>query len=289
MSEITKARVTLVRDLITLLVTDNEAAAAARSEGLQRGPRTNLRALDEALGGHLAPGVHILQAGPGAGKTALALQIAATCGFPALFITAEMPILELFRRLIARSTGTFLGRLKSGELSTREITALAHQMVEKSPWLAIMDATAGYAEPSLICETVTALRERANSASVLVVVDSIQNWARSCGLQQSEYEVISAGIRSLADVAAKLSSPILAISHRNRANQEKGGLHAGKGSGDLEYLAETVLELTREKETRTDITSKVPVGLAIHKNRHGLAGFTLALEFAGRLQLFTEK
>ena len=28
------------------------------------------------------------------------------------------------------------------------------------------------------------------------------------------------------------------------AGQKTGGLHAGKGSGDLEYAAETVLELT---------------------------------------------
>ncbi len=99
-------KVTLLSDLISDFVADTEAAAAARAAGHPRGPVTLLRDLDNALGGYLAPGLHILQASPGAGKTAFALQVAATCGFPALFVSAEMGLLEIFRRLVSRSTGT---------------------------------------------------------------------------------------------------------------------------------------------------------------------------------------
>ena len=55
----------------------------ARTKGLRRGPVSGLSGLDEAVGGALEPGLHVLHGGPGVGKTAIALQMAAACGFPA--------------------------------------------------------------------------------------------------------------------------------------------------------------------------------------------------------------
>ena len=114
-------RPTLLADLVADLVADAEAAHVAYLTGRPRGPQTGLAAVDEALGGDMAPGVHVLQAAPGAAKTALALQMAATCGFPALYVSAEMQLLELLRRVTSRVTGTFLGKLKSGELPAAEV------------------------------------------------------------------------------------------------------------------------------------------------------------------------
>jgi replicative DNA helicase len=108
-------------------VADAQAAHTAHATGQPRGAQTRLPQLDGILGGFLAPGVHLLQAAPGAGKTAFCLQAAADCGFPALFVTAEMPPLALFRRLIARATGTYLGRLQSGELAPEVVEALARR------------------------------------------------------------------------------------------------------------------------------------------------------------------
>src|SRR5829696_3798503 len=82
-------------DLIGALRDDAAAAYEAKQSGKPRGPITRIPQLDDVLGGALQPGVHVLHASPGAGKTALALQIAATCGFPALFVTCEMAPLEL--------------------------------------------------------------------------------------------------------------------------------------------------------------------------------------------------
>jgi replicative DNA helicase len=287
-------KVTLLSDLISAFVADTEAAAAARESGVPRGPVTRLPALDEALGGYLAVGLHLLQAAPGAGKTAFALQVAAMCGFPSLFVTAEMGTLELFRRLIARETGTFLGRLKSGELGVREAIRLATLTAEKVPHLALMDGTLAYASPEIILDAAGALRERAGAKHVLVIIDSLQFWSRSARggdkelLAASEYDLINAGLSSASRIGAELSCPILAVSHRNRqGNKGEGGLHAGKGSGDLEYMAETVLDLTR-KDDQPDAAGEVEVKLAIHKNRHGVPGLSFPLRFCGRVQEFRE-
>src|SRR5262245_30990621 len=106
-----KPTLTLLADLVGELRADAQAAYDARQAGHPRGPVTGLSPLDEALGGYLAQGLHVLQAAPAAGKTAMGLQIGSSCSFPALIVSVEMPTLELFRRLIARNTRTFLGKL----------------------------------------------------------------------------------------------------------------------------------------------------------------------------------
>src|SRR5262245_30394171 len=51
-------------DLLADLRADVEAAHLARVTGQARGPVTGLPPLDQELGGHLAPGVHIPHGGP---------------------------------------------------------------------------------------------------------------------------------------------------------------------------------------------------------------------------------
>ncbi len=105
------------------------------------------KSLDQALSGFLAPGLHIIHANAGCGKSALCLQIAATCGAAALYVSAEMSALELFRRVIARTTSTFLGRLKTGEYPPDQALRLAQRAAREVPWLFFADASAGAVAP----------------------------------------------------------------------------------------------------------------------------------------------
>lgn len=288
-------RLTLLADLVTEFVADAEAAQKALESSVPRGPVTGLARLDETLGGFLAGGLHILQAAPGAGKSAFALQIAAQCHFPALYLTSEMSVLELFRRLIARETETYLGKLKSGEIGVKEAMRLALETVRKLPSFAILDGTSGYAAPQQILEVAESLKERARTSQVLVLVDSIQVWAKTVrGVDAdfagaSEYELMNAALGSLSAVAGTLKSPVLAISHRNRVGNRSGeaGLHSAKGSGEVEYLAESVLDLTR-KDEQPDAGGEVEVSLKLLKNRHGVPGLSIPLKFSGRIQRFRE-
>ena len=283
----------LLRDVVSDFVADTEAAFLARKSGIHRGPVTGFAMLDEAISGYLAPGLHVVQAAPGAGKTAFCLQIAANNGFPALYVTAEMGVRELFRRTVARETETFLGKLKSGELGQEAAIKLAAKTVEKLPHLAFLDATRGYASPEVIRDSAEALRERAGSEHVLIVIDSLHVWARSArgsdGLATaSEYELINAGLRSASHIASDLYCPVLIVSHRNRAsNTGSSGLHAGKGSGDIEYEAESVFDLT-PKSDQEDAAGETDIDLSIHKNRNGVLRKSIPLKFSGSLQLFRD-
>jgi replicative DNA helicase len=281
-------------DLITDFVADAEAAAFARASGNPRGVVTCFENLDQALGGYLAQGIHVLQAAPGAGKTAFALQVAASCGFPALFVSVEMGLLELFRRTIARVTSTSLTKIKSGEISPQEARRLALITAEKIPKLALMDATQCYAAPSLIVESANLLREHFQSEHVLIELDSLHAWARSSRAflpelaMSSEYELINAALESVSGIAAQLKCPILLIAHRNReGNKSKdASMHTAKGSGDVEYIAETIIDLTRKGET--DAAGERDVTAFLHKNRNGEPGLSFNLKFHGNLQRFKE-
>lgn len=299
MSDILVPSTVLIKDLVDQLISDSEAVAAARASGRPSGPITGLKTLDMMLGGFLPPGLHILQGGSSVGKTALALQIASACGFPSLFVSTETHILELFRRLIARITKTALERLKTGELSANAIGYLAKQAIEQSPTLAIMDATTCSVSNSQICEVASSLRDWAGSNRILVIIDSLQFWSRPDIAFAQGQDYISSAVRASAELAARLSSPVIALSHKSRSmdKAQQAGAHSSAVSQsasskvfDYEYLAETVLEITKEKEIKVDaLSAKSSMVLTLRKNRNGTAGVTIPLDFTGQFQLFTER
>jgi replicative DNA helicase len=275
-----------LRHLLDEWQSDAEAAHLAYATGTPRGPITGHKTLDRELGGAMAPGVHVLHAGPGIGKTAFALQIAATSPFPSVYVTAEMRPLELLRRVTARATGTYLGRLKSGELEAAESLALARRAAATASHLVFADATQAWAASEWI-EDVTRV-VKGDARHVLVVVDSVHSWAEGMPGDVDEYLALGEGLRALRRVAQVLECPVLAIAERNRAGMKEGGLSASAGSRKFEYGGESVLSLSREKENNADATGEVSVTLTIEKNRNGAPGKKIRMLFNGALQRFTE-
>jgi len=266
---------------------DAQAAHEARVNGTLRGPITGLAGLDRVLGGVLQPGLHIAHGGPGVGKTALGLQIAATCGFPALYVSCEMRSLELLRRITARVTETYLGRFKSGELAPADSVALAHRACAAAPALALADATQAYADTGWL-QTAAGVAQ-GQARHVLIVIDSLHSWAEAAPGGLTEYDSINAGIAALRTLASTLGCPVLAIAERNRMSM-KGGLNASAGSRKFEYSAESVIGLSEDTSQGRPIAppGETSVALRLEKNRNGAAGQTVDLLFNGALQRFRE-
>lgn len=291
------APIILLSDLVTQFVADTEAAAAARESNMPRGPVTGLPTLDKILGEYLTAGLHVLQGAPGCGKTALALQTASDCFYPCLYVTTEMPVLELFRRLIARQTKTFLGKLKTGEVGGREAQRLALTTIENLPRMAFMDGTKAYASVEAITRAAEGLAESLKTPHVLIIIDSLTVWAKSAtkGAVEfagiGEYEIINHGVNGCLNIANYLNAPVLALSHRNRqANRGEGGLHSAKGSGSIEYEAESVLDIEHSDKTdrSPDFHGDLKVKLTAYKNRNGIPNVPVKLIFNGRTQSFRE-
>lgn len=263
------------------------AAYAAQTSGNPRGPIAGIEKLDRELGGCFHPGINIVHGTPGVGKTAFCLQVAADSKCPVLYVTCEMSTLELFRRVTARVTNTFLGRLKSGEITPTKSLELARKAICTVPHLAFADATQAYASTEWIRDK--ALAVQGNAPHLLIVIDSVHSWAESADSTVPEYEALNAHLQSLRKLAASLCCPILAIAERNRASMDKGGLNAGAGTRKIEYGAEAVIDLKAAKEgTRPDARGEVPVTLTLAKNRNGAVGATVNLLWHGALQRFTE-
>lgn len=283
--------------LFDTLAAEADARHKARLSGKPFGPVTSLSYLDTTLGGALAPGLHIVHGSPGTGKTAFALQIAALCGTPALFVTTEMTPVELLRRHTARVTGTFLGRLKSGELAPADVVSMARKAAQTAPLVALLDATQ---EPAPLADVVAAAEltraQGGPDALLLVVVDSLHTWAdaQEAAPGVAEYDRLNQGLSDLRLLSKRLNCAVLAIAERNRGSMKGGGQSAGAGTRKIEYGAETVIELDVKKDrsgedTRPNADGETEVELKISKNRHGSgAGKPLNLLFHGALQRFRE-
>ena len=271
-------------DLVQSWEQEANAAYQSFTTGQARGPVSGFAALDREMGGCFAPGLHFVHGAPGTGKTAFGLQLAATCGTPALFLTCEMAPLELLRRHTARVTQTYLGKLKSGEFAPTQSLSLVKRAVVAAPQLALLDATCVPAAPSFLrdCARIT----RGESAHLLVIIDSLQSWVEGVASGAGEYEALGEGIARLRQLAHELGAPVFLMCERNRESMKSGGLSAGAGSRKIEYSAETVIDLSCDETAREDVQGEKPIRLKLTKNRHGAVGKTIELQFNGGFQRF---
>jgi replicative DNA helicase len=300
--------------LIDTVTETARRANEARATGKARGAVTGFPKIDREFCGALPNGLISINGGPGAGKTAFAFQVAASCGCTALFASCEMSPEELFRRHMARVNGHYLNRYKSGEMPPETVRAHAITAATAAPMLAIADLTRAVSLPKQTpCEYLQELaaimrRQHATGQSAesggdssdrapfLLVIDSLHSWAMSAaaGSILSETEILIKWLGELNQLAHALRCPVLLITERNRANMDKGGQNAGAGTRRIEYGAEAVLSLDVERDPKTgepmadNGAGEKNVDLKFAKNRHGAAGRKVALKFNGALMRFQE-
>ena len=290
-------------DLLDEWDTFSEEQYEARQSGKPLGIRTGLDGVDEKIGYFFRPGLHSLQGPSNLGKTALALQIAATCGFPALFVSAEMSCLELMRRITTRVTGTFLGKYVRGEVAPEQAKADIRRAIATCPELAIMDCTTGGYAPAVaapgtnLVNIYDAARTlKGDSPHLFIVIDALHSWASMNPAEAKEYEYLNAAMGSLSSLAKALDCPILLITQRNRQNVVDGGQNAGAGTRFIEYLSESVIELDPEewedpkkRIPKRDLNGETIMRLVLTKNRNGMCGGRpVSLAFRGDIQRFRE-
>jgi predicted ATP-dependent serine protease len=275
--------------LLPEALAEAEARHAARQAGRPLGPLTGFKTVDAELCGALTPGLHVLHGAPGAGKTALALQIACSCGCPALYLTCEMAPIELMRRVAARVNREYLGRFKTGEHTRERSLELFTRAADDTPLLAILDATQAPATPADISENADVVRQQIGDGNphLLIVVDSVHSWARAGQGDIPEYETLNVGLGKLREISQHLGAAILGIGERNRASQS-GGMSATAGTRVFEYGSETLLSLEREKDAKPDANGDLEVTLKLEKNRHGVPGKRILMLFHGATQTFRE-
>jgi replicative DNA helicase len=256
------------------------------------GITTGLRKLDALIGGVLQPGLHSIQGGPGSGKTAFALQIAATCGLPALFVTCEQSPMELLRRITARVIPCCVNKFYSGELTPDASCQMAQEAIATCPQLAILDCTRGYAGAFEEGQNGTPINLynlaksiRGESKHVLVMIDSLHTWAGFAPNGGTEYESLNEGILTLRSLSLALDCAVVAIGEIPKGQQGKDSALNGAGTRKIGFSAETVMEL--EKNGGKD-SVETSVKLTLRKNRHGEDDKSIDLKFNGAFMKFRE-
>ncbi len=267
--------------------------------------RTGLTSLDDALGGGLYRGVYAIGATPGLGKTALARQIAdflATQSVPTLYIALEMSPTTLVARSVARIANAKGARVSPTDVERRLYcdedrptveSALADYELTVAPWV----YTVRTLRQTSVRDVAQVARDfvAAKGASPVVVVDYLQLLAAD---DKTEKRAVDDNMKSLADLAVELNTPVVAISSVNRDSYRKPiSIEALKESGGIEYGADCIIGLqvarngqepVREGRVHIEYFNSlrglecVPVQAIMLKSRTGTAGKVANLKFAPR-------
>lgn len=264
-------------------------------------PRTGFSRLDDALCGGLQPGLHILKGGPGTGKTALALQIAASCGCPALFVTCEVSPADLLRRHICRTAVNEQGHpVITYEQLKRPALAVQRARVEEYlpailPTMPqVIDATGCIVAPALVEAAACRVREKhakihgweTEDTPILVVVDSLHQWARYTDLP--EYERLAVALSDLLSLAANTGAAVLALAEvtiaEGRTNLVTTYAAGQRGTG---HAPQSIWHIALDPEDRTCGVNGRRQPLEVVKNRDGDL-VKLVLRFDGKHQSFHE-
>ena len=261
-------------------VKENGAAAVGLATGFKR--------LDDLLGG-LQPGLHILAAEPGAGKTTCALQIAgrvARDGTPALFVSFEETLPRLALKALCQLAGLHAKQHTDGRA---EVLAVEAAVAEHGPDLERLYFLEGTSKTTAAAIRAKALQvlNRHQAKRCLVVVDYVQRWA-GMRKESSEYRLLVDLVAGeLRELALRLDSPVLAICSQNRAGGGEARMDSLKESGNLEYGADSISILTKQ-EGAADTPAARGLKLALVKNRYGDRG-EMALVFRPASGQFAEE
>lgn len=238
-------------------------------------------ALNRTLGGGFGPGELIyLGARPGAGKTALALEIARQAGqhgTGCLIISREMVVASLTRRILSQSSRILSSRIKTGLFTDQDYPHLVKtygHLATLPIWLS---------DQAVSLQEIVRLVERWSFTPPLglLIVDYLQLVRHKSESRRMEVEAVSQGLKTLA---LKTGIPVLCLSSLRRPSLEaqdaRPGLADLRESGELEHDADVVIFLHRpmgEEETE----------VIVAKNRDGRVGKTF-LRFRPEFVAFDE-
>lgn len=243
----------------------------ARVGGLA-GVSTGLHDLDAMTLG-LSPGLYLVAAATGTGKTALAGQIAlhvAEHHAPVVFVSMELTDVDLAVRLVSVITNITKEQLVTGNLSAEQSQKVVQAIERLSRSRLHIVFGSGYTSADV---RAYALQVQATESAkpALIVVDYVQLLRDEEGDGRMRERNVSAAARGLKDVSGELGIPVLALVqlNRNRAtrNDKRPQLADLRESGDLENTADSVLALYREEIDDPHTDNKGLAELSVLKKR----------------------
>jgi replicative DNA helicase len=260
----------LIRDVLVRAV----AAIERRGDGRDTALATGFPELDAKLSGGFRRGNLVIVAGrPGMGKTAFAGGIAfnaASAGVPTLFLSMEMADTELADRMIAVAGMVSLDDILTGNMEGDAGDRILAGTARLHELPMVIDEQGGLSLFEIASKARSVKRQHGLG---LLVVDYIQLAAGDGKNRNSEIEVITRGLKSLAK---ELQIPVIALSQLSRKCEERTNRRPLpsdlRESGAIEQDADAILFVYRDEEYNPNSPDAGTAEIIIAKNRQGGTG-----------------
>jgi len=287
---ISTATIQMDREPITSRKAINKACddicEAFQRQDATNGMMTGWRYLDKYLGGWNRGDLIICAGRPGMGKSAIAMTWALLAAerYKVLFLSLEMSVDQLARRILTHETHIENYKIRSNSLSQGHIDRIVEYTIADNPVLWLDDDTSIRIDKLL---GKLKIHQQKNGLDLLVI-DYIQLMKGTKANRQEEVAEIS---RNLKLIAKELGICIIALSQLSRAVEQRSDhrpmLSDLRESGAIEQDADAILFPYRPAYYQDDKPATEDAELMIAKNRHGEC-VTIDVKFTGSLTKFTE-
>lgn len=265
-----------------------ELEEIASRDGELSGVPTGFADLDQLTQG-LHPGQMIIVAArPAMGKSTLALDFCRAAaiqnGITAAIFSLEMSQSEIAMRLLSAETSVFLSKMRSGQMTTKDWTAVSRKLSEISTAPLFIDDS-----PNMSMMEIRAkcrrLKQQHNLG--LIVVDYLQLMSSGKRVESRQQEV-SEFSRQLKLLAKELEVPVVAVAQLNRgpeARTDKKPMIADlRESGSLEQDADVIMLLHRPDYYNEDErVGEADIIVAKHRNGETRV---ISVAFQGQMSRF---
>ncbi len=260
------------------------------NRGQLRGTPTGYRDLDNKLAGLQKADLIVIAARPSMGKTSLVLNMALNAARDGRFhvgiFSLEMSKEQLIDRFLATQSGIDAWKLRTGNLSEEDFTALSDAMG------ALANAPIYIDDAAFV--NVMEIRSKSRRLQTekgldLIIIDHIQLMDGSN--KESRVQEMSEISRSLKALAKELNVPVIAVSQLSREVEKRPKkipqLSDLRESGSIEQDADVVLFVYRDEYYNPNTEHKHIAEIMIAKHRNGPVG-TVQLYFDGQRMTFRD-
>ncbi len=248
-------------------------------EGQHTGLRTGFIDLDNATAGLQKSDLIIVAGRPSAGKTTLALNIAAHAalreGATVAIFSLEMSKEQLVSRIMAAESGVDLQKIRTGTLSGEELLRIAIDYNNMGDVQLLIDDTPGISVAELRSRC---RRIKARQGLDLVVIDYLQ-LMQAGPRAESRVQAVSEMTRGLKIVARELDVPIMLLSQLSRKPDDRTDhtpvMSDLRESGSIEQDADVIMMLYRPAayiDTPEYLAQDNVTYLNLAKHRNGPTG-----------------
>ena len=237
--------------------------------------RTGYASLDRQLGGGLfKSGMYVIGARPGMGKTTVGINLAdriAARGKRVLFVSLEMPAVQITAKRIAIRSGISYNSLMTGRLNDLDYCAInrANNDLSAAPFLLADESRRTVAD-------IYDLARRVRGLDV-IFVDYLGLLSPAPeDVTKTRYEQSTNISAALKSMAKRLGIPVVVLCQLNREStktaSKKPSLTDLRDSGAIEQDADGVILLHRDGYYADDKPEVEDMKLIVAKNRHGAPG-----------------